>query len=105
MSKEKKSKIKINGKEIEVKVKQLTFFDIQAVAPLLSDGSVDFSQYSRYAFNHWLTYDSEINIENLTPSEGASLSAMLPQPSEVVGWLLFREPKSAKSNTSSTGDQ
>ena len=105
MSKEKKSKIKINGKEIEVKVKQLTFFDIQAVAPLLSDGSVDFSQYWRYAFNHWFTYDSEINIENLTPSEGASLSAMLPQPSEVVGWLLFREPKSAKSNTSSTGDQ
>jgi hypothetical protein len=105
MSKEKKSKIKINGKETEVKVKQLTFFDVQAVAPLLSDGSVDFSQYWRYAFNHWLTYDSEFNIENLTPSEGAALSALLPEPNEVIGWLLFRESKSAKSSTSSMGDQ
>ena len=104
MSKEKKSKIEINGKEIEVKVKQLTFFDVQAVAPLLSDGSLDFSLYWRHAFNHWLTYDSEFDIENLTPSEGAALSALLPEPNEVVGWLLFREPRSAKLNISSTGD-
>ena len=105
MSQEKKNKIKIDGKEIEVKVKQLTFFDVQAVAPLLSDGNLDFSLYWRHAFNHWLTYDLEFNIENLTPSEGATLAALLPEPNEVVGWLLFREPKSAKSNTSLMGDQ
>ena len=105
MSKEKKNKIEINGKEIEVKVKQLTFFDVQAVAPLLSDGSLDFSEYWRHAFIHWLTYDSAFNIDTLSPLEGATLSALLPEPNEVIGWLLFRESKSAKSNTSSTGDQ
>jgi len=105
MSQEKKSKIEINGEEIEVTVKQLTFFDVQAVAPLLSDGSLDFSQYWRYAFDNWLTYDSEFNIENITPEEGAALSAMLPEPNEVIGWLLFRDTKSDRSSTSLTGDQ
>ena len=105
MLQEKKSKIEINGNEIEVTIKKLTFFDVQAVAPLLSEGSLDFSQYWKYAFKHWLTYNSEIDIENISPAEGAVLSALLPEPNEVIGWLLFREPKSAKSNTSSTGDQ
>ena len=104
MSQEKKNKIAINGKEIEVKIKQLTFFDVQAVAPLLSDGSLDFSSYWRHAFTHWLAYDSQFDMEHISPSEGAALAALLPEPNEVMEWLLFREPKSAKSNTSSTGD-
>jgi hypothetical protein len=105
MLQEKKSKIEINGNEIEVTIKKLTFFDVQAVAPLLSEGSLDFSQYWKYAFKHWLTYNSEIDIENISPAEGAVLSALLPEPNEVIGWLLFREPKSAKSNTSFMGGQ
>ncbi len=105
MLQEKKSKIEINGNEIEVTIKKLTFFDVQAVAPLLSEGSLDFSQYWKYAFKHWLTYNSEIDIENISPAEGAVLSALLPEPNEVIGWLLFREPKSAKSNTSYMGGQ
>jgi|TARA_R100000030_G_scaffold55730_1_gene42030 hypothetical protein len=104
MSQEKKNKIAINGKEIEVKIKQLTFFDVQAVAPLLSDGSLDFSSYWRHAFTHWLAYDSQFDMEHISPSEGAALAALLPEPNEVMEWLLFREPKSAKSNISSTGD-
>tara|TARA_R110000824_G_scaffold177464_1_gene356845 strand:+ start:97 stop:414 length:318 start_codon:yes stop_codon:yes gene_type:complete len=105
MTQEKKSKIEINGKEIEVKVKQLTFFDVQAVAPLLSDGSLDFSQYWRYAFNNWLIYNSEFDMENISPEEGATLSALLPAPNEVISWLLFRDKKLDRSSTSSTGDQ
>ena len=105
MLQEKKSKIEINGNEIEVTIKKLTFFDVQAVAPLLSEGSLDFSQYWKYSFKHWLTYNSEIDIENISPAEGAVLSALLPEPNEVIGWLLFREPKSAKSNTSFMGGQ
>ena len=100
MSQEKKNKIEINGKEIEVKIKQLTFFDVQAVAPLLSDGSLDFSSYWRHAFTHWLAYDYQFDMEHISPSEGAALAALLPEPNEVMEWLLFREPKSAKSNTS-----
>ena len=34
--------------------------------------------------------------------EGQALTALLPEPSEVMEWLLFRESKSVKSNTSST---
>ena len=105
MLQEKKSKSEINGNEKEVTIKKLTFFDVQAVAPLLSEGSLDFSQYWKYAFKHWLTYNSEIDIENISPAEGAVLSALLPEPNEVIGWLLFREPKSAKSNTSFMGGQ
>ena len=105
MLQEKKNKIEINGNEVEVTIKKLTFFDVQAVAPLLSEGSLDFSQYWKYAFKHWLTYNSEIDIENISPAEGAVLSALLPEPNEVIGWLLFREPKSAKSNTSFMGGQ
>ena len=37
-----------------------------------------------------------------TPEEGKALASILPEPSEVMEWLLFREPKSDKSNTSST---
>ena len=79
-------------------------FDVQAVAPLLSDGSLDFSSYWRHAFTHWLAYDSQFDMEHISPSEGAALAALLPEPNEVMEWLLFREPKSAKSNISSTGD-
>jgi len=105
MSQEKKNKIEINGKGIEVTVKRLTFFDVQAVAPLLSDGSLDFSQYWRYAFDNWLIYDSEFNIENITPEEGATLAALLPEPNEVINWLLFRESKLDRSSASLTGGQ
>jgi hypothetical protein len=100
MSQEKKNKIEINGKEIEVKTKQLTFFDVQAVAPLLMDGTMDFSRYWRHAFNNWLIYNDYFDMEGLTPEEGNALAALLPDPNEVMSWLLFREPKSAKSNTS-----
>ena len=105
MSQEKKNKITIDNKEVKVKVKDLTFFDIQSVAPLLSSASLDFSSYWRYAFDNWMTFDCEINTELLSPSEGAELANMLPHPNEVVKWLLFREPKSAKSNISSTEGQ
>jgi len=88
----KKNKIKINGRPLEITAKRLTFFDVQAVAPLLMDGTMDFSQYWRHAFEKWLVCDDYIDIEGLTPSE-------------VMGWLVFREAKLATSNGSSTGEQ
>jgi len=102
MSQENKNSIEINGIPYEISAKPLTFFDVQAVAPLLMSGNMDFSEYWRHAFNHWLIYDDYFDMENLTPQEGQALTALLPEPSEVMEWLLFREPKSAKSNTSST---
>tara|TARA_R100000781_G_scaffold25476_1_gene18746 strand:- start:11029 stop:11343 length:315 start_codon:yes stop_codon:yes gene_type:complete len=101
----KKNKIKINGRPLEITAKRLTFFDVQAVAPLLMDGTMDFSQYWRHAFEKWLVCDDYIDIEGLTPSEGQSLTALLPEPSEVMGWLVFQEAKSATSSGSSTGEQ
>ena len=106
MSQEKKkNKIKINGQPLQITAKRLTFFDVQGVAPLLMDGTMDFSQYWRHAFSNWLICDSPIDIENLTPDEGKSLAALLPEPSEIMGWLVFREAKSATSSDSSMGDQ
>ena len=104
MSQEKKNsiEIEINGLLHEISAKSLTFFDVQAAAPLLMSGTMDFSDYWRHAFNHWLIYDDYFDMENLTPQEGQALTALLPEPSEVMEWLLFRESKSVKSNTSST---
>ena len=105
MLQEKKNKIEINGLPFEITAKRLTFFDVQAVAPLLMDGTMDFSRYWRHAFNHWLIYDDYFDMEGLTPEEGNVLAALLPDPSEVMEWLVFREAKSETSKGSSTGDQ
>lgn len=111
MLQEKKNKLEIDSQPLEITAKRLTFFDVQAVAPLLMDGTMDFSQYWRHAFIHWLTYSdpdgnvASLNIDTLSPMDGAKLSALLPQPSEVMEWLVFREAKSETSKGSSTGDQ
>ena len=104
MSQEKKNsiEIEINGLLHEISAKPLTFFDVQAAAPLLMSGTMDFSDYWRHAFRNWLFYDDYFDVERLTPEEGKALASILPEPSEVMEWLLFREPKSAKSNTAST---
>ena len=108
---QKKNEININGRPLKITAKRLTFFDVQAVAPLLMDGTMDFSRYWRHAFIHWLTYldpdgnTAPLNIDTLSPMDGAKLSALLPQPDEVMGWLVFREAKSETSKGSSTGDQ
>mgnify|MGYP003109091710 CR=1 FL=1 len=106
----KKSEIEINGKQYIVEAKGLTFFDVQAVAPVLASGSLDFSNYWRHAFTRWLDfYDvkdqcaEHPDIENLSPEAGQQLAALLPEPSQVMEWLVFREAKSAASNTSFTG--
>ncbi len=100
----KKNKIEINGLPFEITAKRLTFFDIQAVAPLLMDGTMDFSRYWRHAFNNWLIYDDYFDMESLTPEEGNALAALLPDPSTVMEWLVFREAKSVTSNSSFTDD-
>tara|TARA_R100001591_G_C4343458_1_gene181230 strand:+ start:1591 stop:1908 length:318 start_codon:yes stop_codon:yes gene_type:complete len=105
MSQEKKNNIEINGLPYQISAKRLTFFDVQAVAPLLMNGTMDFSQYWRHAFNNWLLYDDYFDMETLTPEEGKALAALLPDPSEVMEWLVFREAKSETSSDSSTGGQ
>jgi len=107
----KKNKLEINSLPFEITAKRLTFFDVQAVAPLLMDGTMDFSQYWRHAFNNWLTYTDpdgsiiSLDIDTLSPTDGAKLATLLPDPSQVMEWLVFREAKSHLSNSSSTGDQ
>jgi hypothetical protein len=113
MSQEKKNsiEIEINGLLHEISAKPLTFFDVQAAAPLLMSGTMDFSDYWRHAFSHWLNYTNpdgqfiEIDIESLSPDDGKKLTSLLPDPSEVMEWLVFRPAKSDKSSSSSTGDQ
>jgi hypothetical protein len=111
MSQENKSKITINKKPFEVTKRRLTFYNIQEVAPLMTHGSLDFSNYWRHAFSHWLSYTDpdgrsiEIDIENLSPEDGQVLANLLPNPNQVMEWLVFREAKLVKSNTSSMGDQ
>jgi len=111
MSQEKKSKITINGKPVEVNKRRLTFYNIQSVAPLMMHGTLDFSEYWRYAFANWLSYTDpdgrsiELDIDNLSPEDGAKLTTLLPEPSQVMDWLVFREAKSAISDTSSKGGQ
>ena len=111
MSQEKKSKITIDGKPILVNNRRLTFYHIQSVAPLMMHGSLDFSDYWRHAFSHWLYYSDpdgrsiEIDINNISPEDGAKLTTLLPEPSQVMEWLVFREAKSATSDTLSKGDQ
>tara|TARA_R100000234_G_scaffold104849_2_gene74885 strand:- start:30843 stop:31160 length:318 start_codon:yes stop_codon:yes gene_type:complete len=105
MSKEKKNKIEIDGTPIEIKAKRLTFFDVQAVAPLLMNNNMDFSQYWRHALANWLYYEPSIDIDNLSPEEGKELAKLLPEPSEVMNWLVFREAKSDKLSTLSMGGQ
>ena len=104
MSKEKKnSEIEIDGTLIEITAKRLTFFDVQGVAPLLMNRDMDFSQYWRHAFSKWLYYEPPVvDVDNLSPEDGQALVALLPQPSQVMEWLVFREAKSDKSNILST---
>ena len=77
----------------------------------MTHGSLDFSNYWRHAFSHWLSYTDpdgrsiEIDIENLSPEDGQVLANLLPNPNQVMEWLVFREAKLVKSNTSSMGDQ
>jgi hypothetical protein len=80
----------------------LTFFDVQAIAPLFANGDMNFSNYWRYAFNNWLHYEPSIDIEDLNPEEGQQLASLLPQPTQIMDWLVFREAKSGTSNSSST---
>ena len=96
----KKSKITIDGKPIEVNARRLTFYHIQSVAPLMMHGSLDFSDYWKHAFSHWLYYSDpdgrsiDIDIDGLSPEDGAKLTTLLPEPSQVMDWLVFREAKS-----------
>ena len=60
-----------------------------------------FSNYWRYAFYNWLRYNPSIEVESLTPEEGKALADLLPEPSQVMEWLVFREAKSATSNDTS----
>ena len=103
MSKEKKNnEIEINGALIEVTAKRLTFFDVQGIAPLLMNRDIDFSKYWRHALSKWLYYEPAVDVDNLSPEDGQVLASLLPQPSQVMEWLVFREAKSDKSNISST---
>ncbi len=101
----------IDGKTYIIKAKELTCFDVQAVAPRLAQGSLDFSTYCKHAFTKWLEfYDAKDqraeypDIEKLSPEAGQRLAALLPEPAQVMEWLVFREAKSAASNTSFTGE-
>ena len=111
MSQEKKNKITIEDNLVEVNVRRLTFYSVQAVAPLMIHGTLDFSEYWRYAFTNWLSYSDsdghsiEIDIDTLSPEDGGKLTALLPEPSQVMDWLVFREAKSVTSKVSSKGDQ
>ena len=102
---QKKNKIKIQGKEIEVKPKDITFFDIQSVAPIFANSDLNFSSYWDYAFRNWLQFDTDVDINILTPAEGNQLASLLPSPTDVMGWLAFREAGSVKLSTMSMGDQ
>ncbi len=102
MLEEKKNKININGAPVQVSAKRLTFFDVQAVAPLFASGHSDFSNYWRFAFHNWLRCSPSIEVEFLTPEEGKALAELLPEPSQVREWLVFREAKSATSSNTST---
>lgn len=98
MLEEKKNNIRINGNPVQVTAKRLTFFDVQAIAPLFSSGDMDFSNYWRYAFYNWIRCNPSIDVESLTPDEGQAIAGLLPEPSQVMEWLVFREAKSDKSN-------
>ena len=103
MSQEKK--LKINDTPTQVTAKRLTFFDIQATAPLLMNGNLDFSDYWNHAFSQWLTCDPPVDYNSLSPEDGVELAKLLPDPSEVMGWLVFREAKPDESDTLSMGGQ
>lgn len=92
----------IDGKETRVVAKKLTFFDVQAVATHMTHGGLDFSDYWRHAFVNWLHYDPPVSVMDLTPEEGQVLARMLPDPNQVIEWLVFREAKLPQSNNSST---
>ena len=106
----KKNKITINGQPLEITAKRLTFFDIQEVAPLFIGGDLNFSRYWRHAFSRWLDFQDskgnsiELNTEDLSPEEGAELTALLPDPSQIMDWLVFREAKLTTSSNLSTAN-
>jgi hypothetical protein len=108
MTKEKKSKFLIDGKPINVKIKRLTFYDIQGVAHLMTHGTLDFSSYWQHAFTHWIRYFDkegqavEIDVEHLSPDEGNQLAELLPDPNQIIDWLVFRSAKLATLSNSST---
>jgi hypothetical protein len=104
-----KNEEEIDGQTYIIEAKDLTFFDVQAVAPLLAQGSLDFSAYWRYAFTNWLDfYDAETecaeypNVDRISPDVGQRLASLLPEPAQVMDWLVFREAKSVASGSSST---
>jgi hypothetical protein len=99
---QKKNKIYINDTPVTVTAKRLTFFDVQKVAPLFTNVGLDFSSYWRHAFSHWLSYEPSIDIDTLSPTEGQELMSMLPEPTQIMDWLLFRPAKSVTSNSSYT---
>jgi hypothetical protein len=105
MLEEKKNKIIIDGHEVEVETKRLTFFDIQEASHLFTNGDLNFSNYWRYAFTKWLSCSPSIEIESLTPEEGKELAYLLPDPTEVMEWLVFREAKLETSEDMSMAKQ
>jgi len=105
MSQEKKNSLEINGTPTQISAKRLSFFDIQAAAPLLMEGTLDFTNYWRHAFTKWLDCEPVVNFDSLSPAEGNQLMGLLPAPAQVMDWLVFREAKPASSDTSSMGDQ
>jgi len=104
LEEKKTSKITINGKPVQVTPKRLTFFDVQAVGPLFANSDLNFSNYWLYAFHNWLDCKPSIEVEQISPEEGQALAGLLPEPSQVIEWLVFREAKSATSDSISTTD-
>ncbi len=104
LEEKKTSKITINGKPVQVTPKRLTFFDVQAVGPLFANSDLNFSNYWLYAFHNWLDCKPSIEVEQISPEEGQALAGLLPEPSQVIEWLVFREAKSATSDSISITD-
>ncbi len=93
-----KNKLMIKGNEVEVFVKEITFFDVQKVAPSIAKDDLDFSFYWQHAFENWLSFNKDVDINSLTPDEGNALASLLPHPTKVVEWITFREAGSIRLN-------
>jgi hypothetical protein len=98
----KKNEIDIDGRKVIVEIKQPSFFEVQMVAPLFSNPSLDFSEYWQYAFTHWAKFTPSLDIKSIDPETGAKIASLLPQPPQIMEWLVFREAELPPSKTSST---
>jgi len=93
--KTKTTEIDIDGETVKVGVREPTFFEIQSLATLFSAPEFNLVQYWLTAFDMWLDVPSNISFKDLTITEGMALRKLVPHPDQVVGWLSFREAKSA----------